>query len=92
MNDDSRDPELQTLREHWVPPGPSDSLDGRVLSAFRHDVRSRRRVRRFWIPVLATVLVIAAGRIATVRTTPPAPVFVPVRQPQLIIVSRGEHP
>jgi hypothetical protein len=91
MNDDTRDPELQTFREHWAPPGPSESLDGRVLSAFRRDVRSRRRVRRFW-PVLAAVLVIAAGRIATVRTTPPGPVFVPVRQPQLIIVSQGEHP
>jgi hypothetical protein len=92
MNDDTRDPELRAFREHWAPPGPSRSLDARVLSAFRRDVRSRSRVRGFWIPVLVAVLVIAAGRIANLRTNPPGPVFVPVRQPQLIIVSQGEHP
>jgi hypothetical protein len=99
MHDETRDPEIQALRPHWKPPTPSDSLDGRVLRSYHRGIRSRKRIRRFWVPVLAAVALAAvSGWIAGVRmkgNLAPAnsgSAFVPVRQPQIIVVSQGERP
>ena len=92
MNDETRDPELQSLRGHWVTPAALDSLDDRVLAAYRRELRLRQLVRRVWIPVLAAAMLLVALRIANVRPVPARPAFVPVHQPQLIVLSRGERP
>ena len=92
MNDEMHDRELQGLRSHWAPPAAPEALDGRVLAAYRREVRARHLVRRIWIPVLAAALLLAAIRIAEVRPENREPRYVPVRQPQLIIVSQGERP
>ena len=99
MHDETHDPELQALRAHWKPPAPSVSLDGHVLHSYRRSIRSRKRIRRFWIPVLATVGLSAVSvwvsgvhlRVdLTVAQSGTA--FVPVRQPQIIVISQGERP
>jgi hypothetical protein len=92
MTDEMRDPELQGLRAHWAPPSAPGALDERVLAGYRREFRSRSLARRVWLPVLAAVLLFAAIRIAAVRPEHREPGFVPVRQPQLIIVSQGERP
>jgi len=96
MNDESRDPEIQALREHWQPPGPAESLDERVRRAYRRNIRSGKRIRRVWLPMLAAmVLAAAAGWMAGARvehTPRNGPAFVPVRQPQLVVFTQEERP
>jgi hypothetical protein len=92
MNDEMRDPELQAFRSHWEPPAAPESLDERVLGAYRREFRVRSRTRRVGIPLLAAVLLLIAIRIAVVRPEQRQLRYVPVRQPQLVIVSQGERP
>jgi hypothetical protein len=97
MHDEDRDPELQALKSYFTPPGPSESLDSSVLRAYRRGIRFRQRIGRFWMPMIAAiVLAAAAGWIAGVQrkslSTAAGAAFVPVRQPRIIVVSQGERP
>jgi hypothetical protein len=93
MIDEIRDPELAALRPYWQPPAPSDALDGRVLLAYRHKIRTRSRIRHLWISVVAAVVLAAiSGAVSRVRPADTRTVFVPVRQPHIIVISQGERP
>ncbi len=97
MNDESRDPELQQLSRHWQIPPPSRDLDDVVMSAYRRRFVVRRRILRFWMPVLVGVFVFATAIFVFIRSrafqSPELQhTYTIVSQPKLIVVSQGERP
>ncbi|MGA7236548.1 MAG: hypothetical protein WBY44_12760 [Bryobacteraceae bacterium] len=85
------------LRQFWEPPLHPETLNARVLRAYRRKVARRRRTLRTWIPLAAALAGAALGTIAGVRIQtrfhpPQRGIYVPVRQPKVIVIGEGERP
>lgn len=102
MDDDSRDPQLLLIRAHWEPPAINESLDSAVLHRYRREFVRPKRIRHFWIPLIAAaVIALSIGIFGGVRLERglvrteqihSKPGFVPVSRPRLTVVSEGERP
>jgi len=107
MSDFERDPELDQMRALWPPAAPA-GLEEEVLRAFRRSQSPapRRRYWMFAAAGVAIAAVGMTGGILIDRAIRPAPKsppalqmikgngskFVPVKQPRLVVISRGEQP
>jgi hypothetical protein len=99
-NDDFRDPEVDIIRSHWHPPRPPATLDDAILATYLRQVGSKRRLRRVWLPILAALMFTSVAGVyfgirwqqARQPQLKTVPVYVPVHQPRLIVISQGERP
>ena len=108
MNDFDRDPDLDGVRELWHPPHAPASLELSVLQAFRQSQppASHRRVWLFALAAIVIASLGMVGGVFLDRAIRPIPKsapglqmikgdgnrLVPVKQPRLVVISRGEQP
>jgi len=108
MNDFDRDPDLDGVRELWRRPSPRASLEREVLEAFRQlqSPSPHRRAWLFGLAAVVIASIGMVGGILLDRAIRPIPKsapglqmikgdeskLVPVKQPRLIVISRGERP
>jgi hypothetical protein len=108
MNDFDRDPDLIGVRELWRPPNAPESLDQDVLQAFRQSQSPPQLRRAWLFALAAIVIAsigVVSGIFLdrAIRPIPKSPgelqmrngdenKLVPVKQPRLVVISRGEQP
>jgi hypothetical protein len=90
MIEETRDPEVQSIRGDWNAPPPSPEFRGRLLHAFDREFARTRWLRRW--PLAAAAVGAAGLLIAVLVSHSGAAGFQPVSQPHFIVVSEGEHP
>jgi len=96
MNEEFPDQELQPLRAYWQQRAP-ERVDRAVMRAYRQQIARRAALRRYWMPAAASVIAAAGialwvGARIEHRLHPPQPIYVPVSEPHLVIISQGERP
>ncbi len=96
MNEEFPDQELQPLRAYWQQPAP-ERVDRAVMRAYRRHIARRAALRRYRMPTAAGVIAAAgialwAGARIEHRLHPAQPIYVPVSEPRLVVISQGERP
>jgi hypothetical protein len=88
---------MSDLRRLWEPPRTPETLDAAVLHAYRREIVRPRRLRRLWFPaaaaarVVASVGIFAGARIERALHPPKREIYVPVRQPRIVVISEGDQ-